>query len=299
MRIHLEGLGLVGSLLAIGLAAEGVRFTWNDTDEEFTAWKASTGCVFPTEEDFATYSSWMLRIQSGSPAFMSRVSDVIELGRWCYIAALPPHGGSKVGIQKIAEVGPLKISSAHSLHVNVQRLVKRTRRCFAEQRRSTPPSKSLVIITHGDEEARHFVWGWSAKVDVRLSDELQTQIGNLVRPCLYLRKGYAMTYLYPLPGTSHYYGGTSTIVQKSQRHRDPEGHYRTWKEDLRTLTGGHARVTGYAPASLREGWRPAPEPGAPQVRRTGARRIVVAPQAGNGLRHFPLYWNALAEELNL
>ena len=297
MKLHIEGMGLVGCLIAIGLEAEGVRFTWSDTDEEFTAWKASTGCVFPTEDDFAPYSNWLLRVQSGDPGFLSRLRDVIELGRWCYIAALPPHGGAKVGVQKVGEVGPLKISDAHTLHFNIQRFVKRTRAYFKD-RRQAPRAKSLVIVTHGDAEAKHFVWGWSAYVDVRLSDELQTQIGNLVRPCLYLRKGYAMTYLYPLPGTSHYYGGTSTIVQRTAQHRDPEGHYRTWREDLRTLTGGHARVTAYAPASLREGWRPAPVPGTPQVQRRG-RRIVVAPQAGNGLRHFPLYWDALAEELGI
>ena len=48
--VHLEGFGVLGSLIGWELEQRGVPFTWHDTDEEVCAWRACTGAIFPTGE---------------------------------------------------------------------------------------------------------------------------------------------------------------------------------------------------------------------------------------------------------
>ena len=69
MRIHFEGMGLQGAMTLTMAEAELPDFfdehevTWNDTDHPHTAWKASTGAIYPANstkfgDDWACHQTW-------------------------------------------------------------------------------------------------------------------------------------------------------------------------------------------------------------------------------------------------
>lgn len=297
---HLEGMGLVGCLIATMLETHEIEFTWNDTQEKRTAWKASTGCVFPTgnELDALCYAHWRHYMKSGS-VFARRMEEFTEWGRWSYISESPPHGGRSKGVVRWKKVGPLVLSNSLTLHLNVQAFVKATRAIYAEQETKKPRKKSKVIVTHGTAQASRFVWGWSAQASIDLGDDLVDQLGELgeERPCLYLRKGYEMTYVYPLPRSRRYYLGTSTINMSTQKSRDVRKEAKKAIARVEEATGGEAKVRGVHRGTLVEGWRPAGEDDLPWVGKEGSSRLLLRPMRGDGVRHFPHLWSQLHEQL--
>lgn len=46
--VHIEGMGVIGSILAWHLHSAGQVFTWSDIDTEVNAWEACTGIIYPS-----------------------------------------------------------------------------------------------------------------------------------------------------------------------------------------------------------------------------------------------------------
>lgn len=302
-RVHLEGMGVIGSLLAIRLEEEGVDFTWHDTHDRTTAWKASTGCVFPTgdPEDMRAVDGWLGLLNSHS-LLQEVLEPVFERGLWCYISKHPPHSGVKQGVEERDRIGPIRVSNALTYHFNSQRLVPMVRERYEDRERDhAPRNKRLIIATHGTFSAVRYTWGWSARVKVKMSRKLaQVQKEMALRPCIYLRQGYQMNYLYPCPGTEWWYAGTAAISQRTPKRRAlPD--LTVWGETLKELTGGHVHLLRAPKRGVRQGWRPVAEKDAKLVRKgldeEGRWRLVCRPQGGNGYRHFPLLAEAVLEAL--
>lgn len=296
MTVHLSGLGLIGSLVALQLEAKGIDFTWHDADSGKTAWKASTGCVFPTgdEQDMKNLQHWdaMLRRKD---VFSSVVSRCVETAQWTYISKHPPHSGAKIGIKELGQVGPFHISDHRTLQFNVQRLVSKVRERYQELSVAEKPKDSILVVTHGSASAVRYQWGWSINASLKLSKELEDWQRQLERRlCLYLRQGYATRYLYPKPRTSLYYGGTSSVSQNFPRPLDAHEHLKKWLEKIPEVTEGHVEIVKYSEPT--EGWRPVASELAPLVNSRG-RVVALRPMAGNGVRSFPELGDALMQRL--
>lgn len=298
-RYHIEGMGLVGSLLAASFDEDDIPFTWSDNDAKVTAWKASTGCVFPTGDpvEASCYRLWV-NLVANRQSLGRHVGDYAELGVWTYISVNPPHDGRAVGVAALTKVEGLVVSNHHTVHLNVPAFVKNTREDYADLR-AKPRAGDSIIVSHGYKRAVRYGWGWSAQAELALSDELLAACSG-ARPCLYLRKGYLMYYAYPFPGTDDYIVGTQNVSQKEPRERPTEEPYMKWLDHFNEHMGDHGMVKRLHSDTMQQGWRPYGAKESKLISRTKStpRTYYIQPQSGNGLRMWPATYNALRKAMD-
>jgi hypothetical protein len=290
--IHLEGMGILGSLLAWRLARAKVRFTWHDTDEPICAWMASTGCIYPSGDPFdrANYKVWAR--WAVSPPW--DVDGCVEITGWWYCSKAPPHGAKDFAD---ARVGSLTRGTSPSFHFNAQRFVVLTREKFAAGRRGDAPAAGRRVVTHGfGPRLHHWVWGWSRRVRLRISAAVMSHEFH-PRPSIYLRRGrFVMAYAYAVPGTEWWYAGSSLIVQKGHpRHLEMPAKYERWKKNVLELSGGLVDVE--AEGEFVEGWRPAAAPEDSALVRKVDGNLMLKPLWNSGIRHAPAVMDAAMEAL--
>lgn len=297
--VHIEGLGLLGSLIGVMLEEQGIFFTWHDTEEKVNAWGAATGAVYPSgdEFDFQCYTDMRELISSNTEE--GRWLDYFtELGRWSYTSKNPPHGGADIGVEAVAEVANVTISNSSSLHFNVQRLVEQTRRRYRKQRKEGAQGCDLYVVSHGFEQAERYGWGWHREVQVELSKDFREALEGQ-RPCIYMRKGYSVMYLYPMPLTDSYYLGTSNNIASEPKERsreDIDEAFEKARERLQESTEGGVRLLrGKAP---KQGWRPYAAKDDDSLRVAQDDDVIrIKPQKGSGLRHWPATRKLLLERI--
>lgn len=300
VRLHLEGMGLLGSLTAWQLWYRDVPFTWWDTNERHTAWKASTGACYPTSSDLdiqccSTLSKW---IDSGTyPAgCLSRAQYWVDSQHRTL-----PHG---LKTDVIDELGPMRLVGT-SYHVNAQKLVRRTRRLFKEFKRELQPKTSIPILSQGFSRADRYLWGWTRLVRLKLPKRIETR---LYVPSFYLRKNrFQFAYCYPKPGTNWWYAGSNLINQKKPKELEIEKKYQGWKERFLELSGGEIGIKETGP--FFQGWRPCAAEGIKGTEGHKAQgrkwlkeedgKIIFPTMASNGFRHFPAVWKELQSLLEI
>lgn len=297
MTVHLVGLGIPGSLLARKLLHNGIEFTWSDTNAERTAWRASTGCIYPSGSskfgpDEPCRRVWGRWKGEGFPH--------LEEGRWIFNSKRPPHEG-KYEFDRLKDSG-LGIAVPASYHLNAQQLVDSTRNSLWAHRAS-PGEGDTVIQTHGfGSRLSHTYWGWTRHVVL----ELHPSLLDGPRPAFYFREGRLnMAYAYPVPGTALWYAGSSIIKQAPEKMRslDAEKHYLRWRANFLRMVRGAAKIV--EERRLYEGWRPAAaESDEDWVRvwtdeRSGAKQLQLRPLWNSGIRHFPKQWTQVADALGI
>jgi hypothetical protein len=295
--IHLQGMGVIGSALAWALHARGIPFTWSDTDDPITSWRASTGAVYPSlsERDAAGYRGWE-RWFASPPWTPLKERRIVERAAYWYCTKMPPHGFKTAPART---VGRMKMHPLPSFHLNAQTLVPLTRQHFASLERPLSVSGERLVVAHGfNDRLRRYVWGWMRPV---VLDTSNLDAGGL-RPSVYLRQGrVVMAYAYPIPGTIYWYAGSTLLVQGTPKTRDPENDVARWRRRWDQLTGGLCPVLGhYGPAV--QGWRPSTGPvGQEPMQRLWEEReagtLVVMPCWHSGVRWLPLIVEELLEKV--
>jgi hypothetical protein len=292
MRLHIEGMGLIGSLVAWQLRARNIDFTWNDTEAPFTAWHASTGCCYPSGgPDWECYVQWLEWLSLGS---IYPSQDFTIAPYWVDTV----HKSLPHGLQ--AETLELECGMRHvehdSIHINAQAFVARTRQEFQVTRETRAPANADVLVSHGFTPRRdRYLWGWHALVHLKYDINVFRE-----RACFYLRKNrFQFAYAFPRPGTDQWYAGTSMISQRTPRQLAIEPKFKGWEQRFDALCGSAvevAKVDGF-----REGWRPV---GASLEGRKKwllyqpkTRRLTIPPMGGDGFRRFPELWRQIEENL--
>lgn len=297
MRIHLEGMGLQGALLAHRLHQYGVPFTWHDIDAKHTAWKASTGAIYPADStnhgpDRETWKVWRSWHAAGQfdRSHLERSSGLV------FCTKQPPHKGA----YEFQELGDgLRRGLEPSFHFNAQTFVPAMRSKFAPFKTMIPQiNVDRYVITHGwGKRLDRAYWGWTRLVQLNFSG---LQVGG-ERPAFYFRPNrYLMAYAYPVPGTPWYYAGSSIIQQRVGKFRDLEvpGKYAKWKENFESIAQGKVVIS--QEGDYLTGWRPAASPEDEAWVRVGrANVITLRPLWNSGIRHFPAQWQGLAPLLGL
>jgi hypothetical protein len=283
--IHLEGMGVIGCYLAHRLDADGVDFTWHDTDEPVTAWKACTGAIFPTghEDDQLALLDWM------GHATDERFAGHMEVGSYVFSQKTPPHKGKASWVPL---AGQAKLLAVPSLHLNAQEWVPWTREVFADKR-DLPGRFSELVVTHGfGARLARLMWGWTVPVRIHTTANLPN------RPCIYFREGrFTMAYAYPIPRTDTWYAGSSLINQRVPKQLTVGKKYDRWHRDFMRLGADYVLDVEVAGEPI-QGWRPVPSKGDDAlVRRTTDGALAVRPLWHSGVRHAPLVYNALKEAL--
>lgn len=292
--IHLDGMGLVGSVTAWTLREAGVPFTWSDPDIPQSAWRASTGSVSPSggtgqAEGYRIWAGWH---DGGTAPWERAIPGMIEAAEFWFNTKRPPHNGPGA-IER--DAGALRLGSLPSYHVNVPRLVTATRDAFSADRRdSAPPGSRRVRTTGFGPRLAGVQWGWAADAILRVDPALGS---GPLRPCIYLRDGIRLIgYAYPVPGTAHWWAGSSIIGQREPKSLAIPPKAERWADELAERTGGLVRVE--ALSGLREGWRPvrASEDGALLREVNGV--LCVAPLGSSGVRRSPEVARAVLREVS-
>jgi hypothetical protein len=314
-KVHLEGMGAMGAMIANALAADGISFTWHDTDpgdETRLSWKASTGAILPFGDapSMDNLAAWTRRLEDPEDAFGAFMSAYMQKTTFCYNSDNPPHGGRKFGVAPKAELygrdkQRVVISNAHGWNMDVQSMVEDTRHHFADGRKQGPPRNALVVRTHGfGDNIFKWSWGWSGIVRVRFSrDFLRHPAMDRRPPLMYMRQGYQLPYLYKVGhgrgrDKDLYYCGTTLITQSRPKSLDVQSKYETWARNLEAAAGHVIDDYTLVPGTLMEAWRPMADPQDDLIART-TEGIIVRPQYGNGLRMFPGTYDALMDVLTL
>lgn len=286
--IHLVGMGAMGAMTAFKLKEIGKDFTWEDNDSKFTAWKASTGAVFPTGEEGDMRC--LNQYEEFSACFPDRV---VSKNDWVYGAKKPPH---KANFINAREVDHLKILSCPCYNVDVQLLVKSAREEFADKRKAYD-GKSKRVISHGfSDRMTHCYWGWTRKVQLEMDQRLSTNSAFYFR-----HQRFFIRYAYPIGGSGWWYAGSTITKQKAPKSCPdrPAKEYERWKRDFLELTGG--LVTVSKEAEYIEGWRPAI--GGMHDQSEDQYKVLANPDNGDivfpsrshdGIRRFPDIWNQLS-----
>jgi hypothetical protein len=242
-------MGLLGSLLAWRLTADGITFTWHDTDTPHTAWKASTGLVYPagdarSQRNLAAWTDWWAR-PTLPPGVLLPVHYV-------FAHRHPPHEGR----YRTTPLGPgLTLAHAAAFTVDVPQLVHTTRGHFASRRTDTPPPDADVLVrAHGHHRAVCWMWGWSAPVQLRLPAVL-AELPH--RPALYGRKVRQLVYAYPIPSRPGWWWAGSTLTRQTHpRSLSADAHLRRWMDNWAAVWPRIDLTAAEAPA---QGWRPRPD----------------------------------------
>lgn len=300
MSVHIEGMGLQGALLAHRLHLHGVPFTWDDEDAEHTAWKASTGAIYPADstkfgpdrECWQVWKSWYEANQFAEGAFLEKTSGLI------FSTKNPPHLGT-YGYDELGN--DLKRGHDESYHFNAQTFVPFIREKFAARR--VPPDVGKAnckvhIVAHSWGERLAFAyWGWTRLVSLEYP---QSWDQGSHRPAFYFRPNkYVMAYAYPVPGTHFWYAGSSIIKQKIGAFKplDMPSKYERWKANFEALSR-HTVQIGYEGPYL-QGWRPAGSAEDTAWARKRGKVVTLRPLWNNGIRHFPRQWIGVASTLGL
>lgn len=299
--IHLQGMGLLGSLTAWQLLKHRIPFEWSDNDQPTTAWRACTGACYPASGDVDSrcYRRW--RLWASGRIYPS---DCLQSCAYWVDGTHKtlPHG---LSAEVQAELGGMRLVGK-SVHLNAQRLVAITRERFASIR-SVCPTKaaSRLIVSHGFSKRRaRFLWGWTRLIRLTIPNEIAVH----GRPSFYLRKNrFQFAYCYPQPGSDWWYAGSSLISQAEARSLHISDKYAAWKDRFSLLSGGLVGIK--EEGQMIEGWRPAKAgslskleghkaESEPLLMRDGST-IYYPALASNGFRHFPAVWDELAQELGV
>lgn len=280
--IHLEGMGWLGSALALRLDRAGVEFTWHDTDDPYCAWKASTGMVYPSgdarsERNRALWAAWC-RDGAMPPG-------TVEAVRYVFTHRKPPHEGA----YRYADLGWARVAHPLGYAVNAPAIVAVARERFAGCRTDGPTRNQKVIRAHGFNSRRQaYMWGWSAPVKLALP----TSLADLPhRVALYSRAHrFQIVYAYVIPSRPGWYWAGSSLVRQAQpRELDAERHRDDWLKAFERLWTTVAVEDVEAPV---HGWRPVPAPGDSPVYRAGE----MPPMWHSGVRWAPMIIDRIVQQ---
>lgn len=304
MLVHIEGMGLIGCLLAWRLERAGVQFTWDDLDcnggaVRHTAWKACTGAIYPGGQkgsvDRTCYDLWQ---QWFGSELLPEMEPWFEPAGYWFNHLKPPHDGS---YKILRDEGALRLGEEPTLHCNAQQMVPALRARWAANHKphNGPVGADVFLKAHGfGPRMSHAYWGWTRKVELEIDPRLGLE--GPVRGAFYLRKGrFVMAYAYPVPGENTWYAGSSIISQRAAALKSLEmpSKYERWKRFFEELSGGLVRV-GKEHEFL-EGWRPAQKEKDRWVVLQDKNVLSVPPLWSSGLRHFPKVWTEIERALSL
>lgn len=283
--IHIEGMGVLGSILARHLEARGVPWTWSDNEDPHSAWRASTGLIYPDPEPraAAALTQW-----SGWHALGLFASDELSPASYVYAQKAPPHGGKYA----TRVLGPgLTLALADCWQLNPARLVHRIRAAHAHTRLADTPS-GVVVRAHAP--IWKHTWGWSAPVQLDTS-----ALPELAAPPAFIGRRISVNvYAYPVPGRPGWWrAGSALYDQTKPRSLDADMHLARWCQDFEQRFPAVPILAAERPV---EGWRPRPHPDTqPTVSRDADGAYRVPALWHSGVRLAPAVIGELLDALEL
>lgn len=290
---HLEGMGVLGCLMALQLLEQDIPFTWWDNNSEVNAWRASGGSIFrsKSEMDDVCYHEWL-----GWARCDAIIRENLQKAPTWYSTKAPPHGAK---FKPVAEVGVLKRGPDEyaGMYLDVPEFVRQVRNLLITLRSEQSAARAQRIVAHGfSKRLKMYLWGWTATARLRVHPDIIAQ-SLPYRPSFYLRRGlYTMAYAAPygaLPDV--WLVGSSMIAQLRPKELDVLPKLDRWGATVRDLSNGDIEFE--KGMELRNGWRPVGTI-KDDVSVIAEGGIIYLPSLGHsGVRHAPAVWRNLQEHL--
>lgn len=267
--ICVEGMGVLGCVIAARLEQEGFEWCWCDNNDEFTAWKASTGCV--SLDDLSAYNAWK---------HLPGIEQFSVLGRIWVNHKTPPWRNTAYDMS----VGGVSRTREELRFIDIPQFVLGVRELYKHMRVESPTG--LKVLAHSRQTANGYWWGWSARAQIS---------GFPAGEGLYTRtQRFFVDYAYPMPDGSWKLGSTMTR-QTIPKPLNVDNKINAWVR----------RVVGYFPdLTLKEidpilhGWRPLPASDiSPQCRKLEDGSIQTPAMGADGVRLAPLVANSVIRML--
>jgi hypothetical protein len=301
MNLHIEGMGVYGSLVARRLMLCGINdFTWNDKECSTNAWSACTGAIYPggsnkfgpDAECAKQWALWHYDQWFCSP-------HVAPAEFWYSSKSAPHDGGYK---PKRQSKHGLRYG-ALSLHLDAQALVQETRTMLHFKRKHNYRDGGVRIIAHSwSSRLSHYYWGWTRFIKLDYDKSVYGVDANGLAAFYFRPSKVQMAYAYPVGNTGWWYAGSHIIKQQLQKRRSLsiEPKYQKWKELFLRCANGAVEIT--AEDQFLDGWRPAAAVDDTDwvqsyVSMAGTQHLVMRPLWNSGVRHFPRQWQDLAYHL--
>lgn len=291
--IHIEGMGILGSMLARRCHEEGITFTWNDTETPFTAWHVSTGLAYPDGDELNQrgLTRWHEIMEEGL------VNNFDEAVATPYVFAHknPPHSGK----YPVVDYGPLRLAEPEAVSLNPIAFVTRTREVFAAEHVDEAPDGSELVVCHTTpERGDGYLWGWVAKVKFDLLPELAADLLG-AQPALYAKAHrFNLTYAYPIPGTGMWWAGSVLQMQREPKEANEYrlfDLYMEWKANAERLLC----IRNVQLVELGQGWRPRAKKGDSGLCEWDGNRWVMPPMPTDGVRRGWLVVDNFIDQWNL
>jgi hypothetical protein len=290
--IHIQGMGLLGSLTAANLAHRNINFSWSDTDSPFVAWKAATGMVYPAGDE---------RSQRGLAAWKRWVHEpwlpagaAVEAA-YVYHHKHPPHEGR---YSAAYDLGDMRVApDGNAVAVNAPLLVTAIRERFAAQRVNEPASNQFVIRAHGfTDRLGKVMWGWTVPVQLEIPEDVRSATDGKPIAFYSRRNRFQIVYAYPIPDSNLHWSGSTLVGQREPRTLDVEKHFSTW---LNAWNYNFPRVPVVERHQAIQGWRPRPikEPSDDELVRVDLNGLTYPPLWHSGIRWSPLVIDAMLQRL--
>lgn len=272
--IHIEGMGLLGSMLARRLLGLERPFTWSDIDTEFAAWPCSTGLAYPSgdEHDMRGLARWQ--------SMLAAVPEAVSVP-YVYAHKRPPHGGR---YEIARDYGPMRRARPRAVALNVPEFVAATRVQAAECRTDARGRGDTLVVAHPSVRTDGYLWGWAARVRLTLPAWLD-DLGD-EQPALYAKAHrFNLTYAYPIPGTGQWWAGSTLQHQRLPKRRGAVSVMKLvaeWYGNAADLLG----VTVDEMWPPVQGWRPRAFPGdrGHVAYDAGSDTWTMPPMATDGMR---------------
>lgn len=284
--IHIQGMGWIGSILALNLERQGVDFTWHDTEARRVAWRASNGVIYPDGDAAAKASK---QVWDGWVASGLLPADIVSPALFAYSQKSPPHGGTYKPIQLWPGVHSSPPGEAYI--VNVAGAVAYTRERFADRRLDSAPADSTIVVSHGSSErCGGYDWGWTAKARLKLPNAAKRAISDVGGIQMYGRVNrFELAHATSIPGNPDRFKiGTSSQNSGKSRPNDALAQFAKRIQQVERLFPGVKVLDAETPV---EGWRPRnkrPDDTAPRwTPNYDGQRLVLAPAGHNGVRFAP------------
>lgn len=284
--IHLEGMGLLGSLTARRLTDVGYPFTWSDIDDPHPSWRACTGIAYPSgnDADIAGLARWY--------QLADRIDEAQKVP-YLYAHKNPPHGGQYT---VAADYGHVRRAKPLAVVLNVPAFVNNTRARFADRRTDAPGGDALRVVCHTTaERGDGYLWGWAAKVKIAAPwlEHIEPA------PALYARAHrFNLTYAYPIPDTGWWWAGSALQIQRNPK-RVPADRVRRYLREWMDNASRLLQVSVTDAEEPMQGWRPRAhinDPGGILPAAGGA--LTMPPMATDGMRRGPLVVDELLTALH-
>lgn len=314
--IHVSGVGLLGSFVLHAAHRRGLRFTWDDTETIFNAWRASTGAVIPCEDEDQELYAQGYRKWRDDATKRPELQQFLEPVETLYVMKNPPARVFRKWKPEVVGENRVWRETLPGWQFDADGFVKATREQFKDRRSMASPASAIFsgrwIRCRGVQERMDTgpitVWGWRVPVKIKPKQGGQIWASGEIRPVIHFNdpdRPFERYYFHPRANDPEtWWAGSEAVLQKTpapMMARAAQG-FKNYLETVEKRFGEHLEV--FVLGGITEGWRAKPKRvhkalygAATHCREASPGVFVATPLYKSGVQCGPLYADTILDRV--